>query len=75
VPASAQPFGAFSINNVTALPSAFQVPAIDGQPWPDNEKLPEGSNCSVKSLITSGCDGSEVWPATSGDIRITNHAV
>ena len=45
--------------SVTWLPLTEKVPVIDGQPAPDSENVPAGSNCSVKSRIASGPDGKD----------------
>src|ERR1051325_8364390 len=53
-PAPPQLVGPSCSCSVTSRPLAVHLPAIDGQPSPDSVNVPAGSNCSVKTRITSG---------------------
>src|SRR5688572_24643949 len=56
-----QSFGPAVLVSVTSLPVTVHDPVIGGHPAPVSEKVPAGSNCSVKSRITSGAIGSDGW--------------
>src|SRR5688500_959821 len=70
-----QSFGPDVLRNVTSLPLAVHIPAIVGQPAPDNVKVPAGSKRSVKSRTASGPDGNVCAAATSSASTSANSGI
>ena len=66
-----QPFGPSFNCIVTSLLVTVHAPDIAGHPAPVSVKVPAGSNCSVKSRITSGADGSDGWVETADRRAVT----